>query len=336
MVMNIIKPCFIMLFLISGVFACIGNPNGVSLSFLTGTINTEKIHEFCESATCLEREDSTLYVTEEGLAVSIYKNKVNIEIPITEEGQPVLNFTDWENVIERELTTLAKYGVLNLTKGDIEKIVSSGYVGPGAILLYEKKLGTTNEENASVATADVQIARSLGESTYCSGPPILVSELPKQETEGGSDIQSPFWGYQMTTSMGAPGSTDKGSSSISGPSIKDHLINYWWIPLLVFAVVFLVLKLQFGDKEEKMSSEDLMVLSAPRRIGIMKSLTERRKTLTELSKEANIALPTAKEHLQKLEKSGLVKKVDTGHKWKYYELTKKGRRIVESTDFKDN
>ena len=138
--MDVIRSCILMLFLIAGAFACIGNPNGISLSFAGGVVNMEKAHEFCENTACLEREGRILYVTGEGLAVSIYKNKVNIEIPITEEGQPVLNFTNWKSVVERELTKLADYGVLNLTMRDIEKIVNSGYVRPGAILIYEKRV----------------------------------------------------------------------------------------------------------------------------------------------------------------------------------------------------
>jgi hypothetical protein len=35
-----------------------------------------------------------------------------------------------------------------------------------------------------------------------------------------------------------------------------------------------------------------------------------------------------KEHLEILEKVGLIEKMDDGHKWKYYELTRKGSDIV--------
>lgn len=336
--MGVIRDCVLMLLLTTGAFACIGNPNGVSLSFPSNTINMEKAYEFCETTTCLERESSILYLTVEGLAVSIYENKLNIEIPITEEGQPVLNFTNWKSVVGRELTKLSEYGILNLTRYDIDKIINSKYVKPGAILIYEKKVGTVDEKSADIvnaSNAEVQIAKGTRGSNYCSGPPILVNELPKQET-GESDIQLPFRGYQTAVSHEEPSPTSSGVKPVERPSVKDQIYKYWWVPLLIFAVVFLVFKLQLGGKEEEMSPEDLIALSAPRRIGMMKSLTERRKTLTELSKEANISLPTAKEHLEKLEKSGLVRKIDTGHKWKYYELTKKGRRIVESADLNDN
>jgi predicted transcriptional regulator len=69
-------------------------------------------------------------------------------------------------------------------------------------------------------------------------------------------------------------------------------------------------------------------LAVDSRVKILKSLKERRKTLSELAKEQNMSVSGVKEHLETLEKVGLIEKIDDGHKWKYYELTKKGRDIV--------
>ena len=41
-----------------------------------------------------------------------------------------------------------------------------------------------------------------------------------------------------------------------------------------------------------------------------------------------MSVPTIKEHLSSLESAGLVKQIDDGHKWKYYELTRKGKNIL--------
>ncbi len=61
---------------------------------------------------------------------------------------------------------------------------------------------------------------------------------------------------------------------------------------------------------------------------ILKSIADRRKTLSELSKETGISKSSVKEHLEKLEKAGLIRRVDEGRKWIYYEITSEGLRIV--------
>jgi DNA-binding transcriptional ArsR family regulator len=69
-------------------------------------------------------------------------------------------------------------------------------------------------------------------------------------------------------------------------------------------------------------------LAVDTRIKILKSLKERRKTLSEIAKEQSMSVSGIKEHLETLENVGLIVKKDDGHKWKYYELTKKGSGIV--------
>lgn len=75
-------------------------------------------------------------------------------------------------------------------------------------------------------------------------------------------------------------------------------------------------------------------LAAGSRVKILKSLKERRKTLSELSKELDMSVSGTKEHLQNLEDAELVVKIDDGHKWKYYELTKKGKGIIGPKELK--
>jgi len=69
-------------------------------------------------------------------------------------------------------------------------------------------------------------------------------------------------------------------------------------------------------------------LAVDSRVRILKSLKQRRKTLTEMSEELGMSVSTVKEHLENLEGVGLILKKDDGHKWKYYELTQKGADIV--------
>jgi DNA-binding transcriptional ArsR family regulator len=73
----------------------------------------------------------------------------------------------------------------------------------------------------------------------------------------------------------------------------------------------------------------LKALSADTRLDILKSLKIRRKMPSELSKELSLAPSTVIEHLNKLEKANLVKREETGHKWIYYNLTDKGKSLVE-------
>lgn len=73
----------------------------------------------------------------------------------------------------------------------------------------------------------------------------------------------------------------------------------------------------------------LKVLVSDTRIDILKRLDERRKTVTELSRELNLTKATVHEHLSKLFGAGLIRRNDeTRHKWVYYELTRKGREIL--------
>src|SRR5207244_10149983 len=54
----------------------------------------------------------------------------------------------------------------------------------------------------------------------------------------------------------------------------------------------------------------------------------RRETVTDLSNLLQLSKPTLLEHLEKLQTAGLVKRIDEGRKWIYYELTDKGRKIL--------
>ena len=83
-------------------------------------------------------------------------------------------------------------------------------------------------------------------------------------------------------------------------------------------------------EEEKITLDrkTFKTLASDTRINILKSLDERRKTLSELSKQFHMSVSTISEHLGNLSDAELIVQRDEGHKWKYYELTRKGKTIL--------
>jgi len=81
--------------------------------------------------------------------------------------------------------------------------------------------------------------------------------------------------------------------------------------------------------ELKIGIEEFKALSSDTRINIIKLLHERNHTLSELSAKLNMSSPTIKQHIGTLLKSDLIQQKDEGRKWKYYCLTRKGKKLVE-------
>lgn len=77
-----------------------------------------------------------------------------------------------------------------------------------------------------------------------------------------------------------------------------------------------------------LDDKSFKALSADSRIGILKSLNERRRTLSELSQKLDLGNSTIKEHCDILVDAELIRQLDEGRKWKYYELTQKGKQII--------
>jgi DNA-binding transcriptional ArsR family regulator len=78
--------------------------------------------------------------------------------------------------------------------------------------------------------------------------------------------------------------------------------------------------------------EAFRTLASGTRVDILKSLDRRRKTLSELAKQFSMSVSTVKEHLDTLVKAGLIEQKDDGHKWKYYDLTRKGKSVLHPED----
>lgn len=71
-------------------------------------------------------------------------------------------------------------------------------------------------------------------------------------------------------------------------------------------------------------------LSSETRIAIIKQLAERRKSASELAAALDMAVPTAAQHLERLREAKLVRRIDGGSKWVYYELTDKAKALLET------
>ncbi len=83
-----------------------------------------------------------------------------------------------------------------------------------------------------------------------------------------------------------------------------------------------------GAARITLDQESFKALASDVRVGILKHLDVRRETVTDLSNLLELSKPTLLEHLEKLQSAGLVKRIDEGRKWIYYELTDKGRKIL--------
>jgi DNA-binding transcriptional ArsR family regulator len=79
-------------------------------------------------------------------------------------------------------------------------------------------------------------------------------------------------------------------------------------------------------------ADELKVLSSDTRLKILKELKERPTTVSFLSKTLNKHVTTVSEHLEKLKNAGLIeRKQKEGGKFVFYNLTDKGKRVMEPT-----
>jgi DNA-binding transcriptional ArsR family regulator len=83
-----------------------------------------------------------------------------------------------------------------------------------------------------------------------------------------------------------------------------------------------------GPSTITLDQESFKALASEVRVDILKKLDERRQTVTDLSGLLSLSKPTLLEHLEKLQSAGLVKRVDEGRKWIYYELSSKGKKLL--------
>lgn len=78
----------------------------------------------------------------------------------------------------------------------------------------------------------------------------------------------------------------------------------------------------------------LKALAVDTRMDILRLLSEKDYTLSDIASMLGLKCSTVKEHLDKLVDAGLVCKEKTGRKWKFYYLTFKGKILVKPFEVK--
>ena len=84
---------------------------------------------------------------------------------------------------------------------------------------------------------------------------------------------------------------------------------------------------------EVIDKKILKALSVDARQEIIKKLSKRPYTASELSKLMNKHVTTVTEHLKNLEEAGLVQKKESTNKWVYYSLSNKGEHLFQPKYF---
>jgi DNA-binding transcriptional ArsR family regulator len=69
-------------------------------------------------------------------------------------------------------------------------------------------------------------------------------------------------------------------------------------------------------------------LASETRIDLLKRLDKGRRTASQLAEEFSLSVQAVSEHLKRLEEAGLVERKDDGHKWVYFDLTVKSKKIL--------
>jgi DNA-binding transcriptional ArsR family regulator len=89
------------------------------------------------------------------------------------------------------------------------------------------------------------------------------------------------------------------------------------------------------EERFEVSKKLLKTLTVDTRTDILKSLGDRPMTASELSRKLNKHVTTVSEHLDVLNKSNLIERVERpGRKWVYYRLTKPGQRILHPESYR--
>ncbi|WP_158599154.1 winged helix-turn-helix domain-containing protein [Methanohalophilus sp. RSK] len=83
-----------------------------------------------------------------------------------------------------------------------------------------------------------------------------------------------------------------------------------------------------GYKKEIVDYRTICAISSRLRINIIILLKDRPMTVTELSRELNIAKSTVHDNISILIDTDIVSRSDDGHKWVYHELTPEGEYLI--------
>jgi len=88
------------------------------------------------------------------------------------------------------------------------------------------------------------------------------------------------------------------------------------------------------DEKIVIDRDTLKAIVVENRLTILKLLLDKKYTQSELADVLALSKPSVKEHLEILEHAKLIKKEETKRKWKYYDITVKGRFLVKPREVK--
>jgi DNA-binding transcriptional ArsR family regulator len=196
-----------------------------------------------------------------------------------------------------------------------------------------------NQPFAAIAADAPEVPPLLPEEAATASPELARSPASTDGVAAGSGAGQPQQAPQPLAASDSVASAPSGAQSkaADSPALQPEAAgglfgNIYYVFLAGVSVVILVFlnmyNVSFEPPASPLGAEVFKTLSSETRVEMMHALTQRRKTLSELAKEAEISLPGAKQHLELLENAGLVRKLDEGRKWKYYELTVLGKRII--------
>ena len=77
-----------------------------------------------------------------------------------------------------------------------------------------------------------------------------------------------------------------------------------------------------------LSKQEVKALLSETKMTVLKTLKERRMTVSELSEKMGLSKSNLFQHLKELLDANLIRKVDDERKWVYYELSFKGDEVV--------
>ncbi len=83
-----------------------------------------------------------------------------------------------------------------------------------------------------------------------------------------------------------------------------------------------------SDEKIILDQQTFKALAVDSRVKILKELSKRQKTQSELAEAMGLSVATVKEHLDKMREANLIKIKDADRKWKYYFLTEKGKCVL--------
>jgi DNA-binding transcriptional ArsR family regulator len=169
------------------------------------------------------------------------------------------------------------------------------------------------------------------------GPPILGSGQNEQADKAAISQDSASLPLMKTAAAPAPAAAER-SLAVSDTQLGTETYRektalqepvYYYVAIAILSLMLFLNIFRVSFQTSAVFDSDIFkTLSSETRVEMLYALQERRKTLSELATEVKISLPGAKQHLALLEGKGLVEKLDEGRKWKYYNLTSKGRSII--------